>query len=242
MSIHLLAVGCDYRGETCELPDCARDAAALTEALEPYIASGRELTNSKATRSGMLKALRVIKATAKQRDLVILSFSGHGVTDMIGGKPQQGIVSNDLQIIYEFELRELLAEFGQAVFIADCCYAGGLLRGPGKARCVPASYCFRWDVDPPRRMAKKPHATFLACKPGETAASTGHGGAFTLALLEAFAATGERSRFIDLHKAIRKILPNAEHKQTPQFSCADKEFAGRTLRSFNRRWNVKAGA
>lgn len=247
MALRLLTVGCDYRGETFALPDCARDAESIAETLEPYIASGIELVNEQADRAGMLKALAKIKSQMRKSDLAIVSFSGHGTSDTINGKAAQGIVANDATIIYEFELRRLLADLGQAVFIADCCFSGGLVRSDlttkqlKRQRWIPATHCFhRSGVELPSKAAPKPHATYMACKAGETAASTGKGGAFTLALLEAFAEHGDKVTLRGLHNAIRKRLPNKEHEQHPQFSCRDTAFANRTIRSFNKTWNKRA--
>lgn len=235
--IHGLFIGCDYRGEDCELEDCSIDALNIASALERYVASGRQLVNEAAGRDEMLAEFATLKSRMKRNDVAIVSFSGHGTSDEIGGKQYQGIVCNDLELIYEWELRQLVSDLGQAVLIADCCFAGGLPRGTRRSRFVPIRHCFRRLVTPPGRPVKRPHATYLACKANETAASTGKGGAFTIALLEAFADVGIKTTFTALHKGIRKLLPSREYAQTPQFVCSDKAFANRTLSSFNRRWN-----
>lgn len=237
MAIHGLFIGCDYRGESCELPDCELDAENIAAALEPYVMTGKCLLGEKAERRGMLKAFANLKAKLKPTDLAIVSFSGHGTTDNINDKPAQGIVANDLEVLYEFELRTLLADLGQAVLIADSCFSGGLLRGVKHHRWVPISHCFRRDVEVPARMPKRPHATYLACKASETAASTGTGGALTNALLEAFNDRKDSTTFAGLAKVVKKLLPTAECPQHPVFECKDKAFANRTLRSFNKKWN-----
>ncbi len=237
MAIHLLAIGCNYRGETCELPDCELDAENIAMALEPYVMTGNCLLGEKAERRGMLKAFSMLKAKLKPTDLAIVSFSGHGTTDNIDDKQVQGIVANDMEVIYEFELRTLLADLGQAVLIADSCFSGGLLRGVKRHRWVPISHCFRRDVEVPRKKHAKPHATYLACKANETAASTGDGGALTKALLEAFGDRKDSTTFAGLAKSVKKLLPTLEYPQHPVFECKDKVFANRTLRSFNKKWN-----
>lgn len=238
--IHLLAIGCCYLGEMAELPDCDLDALSIADTLSKYLASGVVLNNAKADRRGMFREFRKLQTRMKASDVAIVSFSGHGVTDTIGKKQVQGIVANDLGIIYEHELRATLADLGQAVLIADCCFSGGLVRGlHRKQRWLPASHCFRRDVTVPSRLPPRPHATYLACKAGETAASTGKGGAFTLALTAAFNEHADQTTFTGLHKAVRKLLPNSDYSQTPQFVCKDKAFANRTLRSFNKRWNKR---
>lgn len=238
MAIRLLAVGCDYRGESVELPDCSLDALNIASTLEKYLASGRELINEKATRINMLYELGRLKASMKPNDLAIVSFSGHGTSDIIDGKRVQGIVSNDLEIIYEWELRQALADLGQAVLISDSCFSGGLLRGRQKHRWIPASHCFQRQVKPPGKLPKKPHVRYLACKENETAASTGKGGALTLALLEAFAKRDIKSTFAGLGAELKKLLPSADCPQHPVYDCADRVFGNRSLNSFQRKWNV----
>ena len=240
--IYGLFIGADYEGETCQLPDCAQDAQSMCETLEPFITAGRELLNGKATRRNMLATLAKLKQQMRADDVAIVSWSGHGTTDTIDGKPQQGIVCNDMEIIYEFELRQLLADIGQAVLIADSCFSGGLVRGiRPKHRWIPISHCFhRRSVVVPTKRIAKPHATYLACKSDEVAASTGKGGAFTLALLEAFGKSEGRTTFAGLAKAVKKLLPTKEYPQHPQFACRDTRFANWTLNSFTRKqkWRI----
>lgn len=235
VSLHLLAIGCNYEGESYALPDCARDAISIAEALEPFAATAKALLNEKATRRGMLAAFAKHKTARKKSDTSIISFSGHGTTEPIDGKGVQAIVCNDGTLLYEHELRELLADLGPAIFIADCCYSGGLTRGRRKARTVPVSHCFRHETIVPRRMPPKPHATYAACRAGETAASTGKGGAFTLALLEAFEKRKDATTLKGLAQGIKALLPTDDYPQHPVFSCADKAFANRTIRSFARK-------
>lgn len=247
MAIHALLCATNYVGETCELPDCIDDAMNMAEALEPYIATGKEVIGDKATLLNMSSSLAKLKSQMKSRDLAIVYWSGHGTTDAIGGKNAQGIVTADMQILYEHHLRRLLADLGQAVFIADCCFSGGLVRSDlttkqlKRQRWIPATHCFhRRGVELPSKAVPKPHATYMACKAGETAASTGKGGAFTLALLEAFAERGDKATLRGLHDAIRKLLPSKEYNQHPQFNCRDAAFAQRTIRSFSRAWDMRA--
>lgn len=240
MSIRALFVGCNYPGETYALPDCDLDAENLAAALEPWLASAKALLNEQASRRGMVAALAKLQHDLHPDDLAIVSFSGHGTTDDLGGKPAQGLVANDGVILYEFELRQLLAQLPQAVFICDACFSGGLIRGKHRARSVPVSYCFRpQDVERPTRLASKPRVRYLACKDTETAASTGQGGAFTNALLEAFDERKEKTTFLSLAQAVRKLLPSAEYQQHPQFSYQDAAFANRALKSFNKQWNKR---
>jgi len=237
VAIHALFVGCDYQGESCQLPDCALDARHMAEALEPHLASGRLLTNEHAERQHILDAIAELKAKAKKTDVVILYYSGHGTYDTLKGKRVQGIVPNDLQVIYEVELRQQLADFGQAIYIADSCFSGGLSRGKRKSRFTPIRNCFTRAIDLPAKTPKRPHVVYSACRDNETAASTGEGGAFTNALREVFADHPDRLTFKGLFRGVRKLLPNADYNQTPQLFYSDEKFISRTLASFTKNWN-----
>lgn len=241
MAIRGLFIGCNYPGESYELPDCDLDSENLAATLEPCFASGRCLLNKKASRKGVGAAFRKFYTELRPGDVPIVSFSGHGTSDTIDGKEVQGIVCNDGVVLYEFELRQLLADLENAVLICDSCFSGGLPRARVKSRprTVPASHVF-WprDIEIPSRMPAKPRVRYLACKGDETADSTGNGGAFTNALIEAFDERKENTTFISLANAVKKMLPNKEHRQTPVFSYADRTFASRTLKSFNKKWNI----
>lgn len=239
MAIHALFVGCDYPGESCQLPDCALDARHMAEALEPHLASGRLLTNEHAERQHILDAIAELKAKAKKSDVVILYYSGHGTYDTIKGKRVQGIVPNDLQVIYEVELRQQLADFGQAVYIADSCFSGGLSRGKRKSRYTPIRNCFTRAIDLPAKTPKRPHVVYSACRENETAASTGEGGAFTLALLDVFSAGKSRTTLKGLAAGVAKLLPSDDYQQHPTFWAADDSFARRTIGSFAKNWNKR---
>lgn len=239
MSIVLASVGCNYRGETCELPDCELDASIVAGLFPKLLTFGREVIARNATRRGFLKVYEALKAKKRESDLAVISFSGHGTSDRINGKLVQGIVMNDLEVIYEWELRQMFADLGNVAFIVDCCFSGGLLRGRQKQRWVPISHCFRREVSVPSRLPAKPRYRLVACRAGETAASTGKGGALTLAVEQAFQTKRESSTLLGLGEAVKKLLPTKECPQHPEVSYVDKAFAGRTLKSFSAKWNQK---
>jgi hypothetical protein len=103
----------------------------------------------------------------------------------------------------------------------------------GKPKTIHVSSAIRPKVALPTRAPDLPDAKFTACEASEVAFSTGHGGAMTLAFLEAFAEREADTTLPALHKAIRQRLPSIDWAQTPQFSC-DSALRKRTLRSFMR--------
>lgn len=180
----------------------------------------------------MLKAFTALKKKFQPGDLALIGYSGHGTTDKINGKAVQAIVPNDAILLYEFELRQMMADMGMAVLLADSCFSYGLARGQlNKPRAIPLSKCTSPKVVVPPQTASGPHAFFAACKANETAASTGHGGAMTLAILEAFEARKANTTLPALFKRVRKLLPSSEYPQSPQFACADA-LKRRTINSF----------
>lgn len=239
MSVHGLFIGNNYRGESFELPDCEMDALSLAEEFEPYLTSGKVLLSK--TRRSMISALGSLKdRVTRNYDLALVSFSGHGTTDTINGKQVQAIVCNDGTLIYEFELRQMLADLGLAALLADSCYAGGLTRGMQRGKTIPVRFCFTHEAKVPSKLPPQPHARYLACRAGETAASTGHGGAMTLAVLEAFRERKDETTFDALGKRIKQLLPNGEYEQHPVYSCTVASFGKKTLKSFRAKgWNRK---
>lgn len=238
MTLHLLSVGANYAGESCELPDCALDAENLTLELEPFIKTGKLLTNRKASRKAMIRGVQAGLAKLSRGDGLLCSWSGHGTVDTVGGKTAQAIVSNDMELIYDFELRKLFADRPPGTFVvllADCCHSGGLTRAfhRGPVRSVESSVCFkRRGVVVPRKLPPPPTAVYLACRATEFAYSTGRGGAMTNAFIESFRERGDRTTLRSLHAAIKRRLPTEDWPQNPKFECKDTKLAQREIRSF----------
>jgi hypothetical protein len=233
--IHLLAFGNNYRDTINELPDCELDAENVHALFEPFCASVQIALS--ATRAQMRDATAKFLKSLKSGDLGILFYSGHGTTDRVGGKKAEAIVCNDFQLIYDFELRADLNKRAKGVMLAmaaDSCYSGGLSKATkhhGKPRVVPANVCIRHAARLPAKTPAKPNAIYEACSANETASSTGHGGAWTNAFIEALGKREEKTTLPALHSRIRKLLPSLDYPQHPQFVC-DKSLTGRTLKSF----------
>lgn len=235
--IHLLAIGTNYTGESYELPDCEYDAMQMTETLEPYCTTAKELLGARATRPGILRAVKALLAHLTRGSLGLIYFSGHGTQAAVQGRTQEAIVSHGGVLIYEREIRALLADREKGSLLcsmADCCHSAGLAKGKlrGFKRSIPESFCFLPDIDRVPRVVKDlPDSRWTACRANELAYSTGRGGAYTLAFLESFAERGVTTTLPELHKAIRKRLPTDQWPQTPQLQC-DAELRRRTIKTF----------
>ncbi len=233
MSIHLLAVGSNYEGESCELPDCILDVLNVATAFEPFVASAKCLIGNKSTRRGTLSAVRKFLDGLRKGDLGLLYFSGHGTTDKVQGKEIQATVCHDLNLIYETEWRAELMRREQGSMLAmlvDCCYSGGLPRGK-RGRTVSIRNVFRHDVEWPTREQKRPNSVYTACRAGEVAYSTGNGGAMTNAFLEEFETRHTNTTLQSLFNRVKKHLPNADYPQHPT-AYLDSTMKRRTLKRF----------
>lgn len=233
MGIYLVAIGCNYRQTESELPDCEMDAISIVDALSDHTTACRAVLGK--GRRAIESTVRRYLGRARSGDIILLSFSGHGTTGYVGGKKVQGIVTEDMEVIYDFELRQIVNTRDSgvvAVMLADCCYSGGLARRKGKVRAIPSNRCFLHKVLVPSRLSPPPNAVYLACKANEVAYSTGSGGAMTLAFVAALEKLGVEGTLRGLHREVRKSLPSWEWPQTPQFVCRDRKLASRTLGSF----------
>lgn len=233
---YILSVGCNYRGTSYELPDCELDSDNIVEAFGQYVASAKTLQRTEVNPFTIRVAVSEIAKKLKRGDAAICYYSGHGTTQRVGKKLIQGIVMDDGSVLWEQELRKILAAITPAIFIADSCFSGGLARGGKKhqtRRFVPFSKLR--DAKSPvivGRQAKRQYDYFSACSGSETAASTGDGGAFTNAALGVLRDAKPTITMRGIYTAVRKMLPNAEYQQTPQFVASDAGFANRTLASF----------
>lgn len=240
MSLHALMLGDDYPGTAYSLPDCVLDSERMFAVMQPYLSGSSELLrNEECTLVNLVKWVNAIRKLAQPGDAFVVYNSGHGTND---GK-KQGIVLHGGFVLWEARIRELLRPLTPAVLISDSCFAGGLAhryetataKSIMRERWVPLSklpHQSQWT--PTKRMGTRRYDYFAACDTGEVADSTGDGGAFTNAILDVLRTATPKLTMNGIHARVRKILPNAEHRQTPQFIASDKGFARRTLGSFMR--------
>lgn len=228
--IHALILGNNYPHTSYSLPDCVLDAENVSRALAPHI-TGQSivLRDDECTLANIQKSLGRIKAAMKRGDALLGYNSGHGTTE---GK-RQGIVLARGVVWWEANIRSVLRTISPAIFISDSCFAGGLPRARGSARFVPfAKLQRRLQPQTPSKMPQRQYDYLAACAAGETAASTGDGGAFTNVLIEVFRDATPRYSMKGIYNRIRQQLPSDEYDQTPQFFASDKGFSRRTLGSF----------
>lgn len=256
MALHGLYLGNDYPGTSYELPDCVIDSERMYARMEPYLSDDSELLrNEECTLANITKILRSFQKAKKKGNAFVVYNSGHGTTE--GNK--QGIVLHGGFVLWEQQIRELLKTITPAVLISDSCFAGGLRRAKYTTTSTIKSYTetptgfkevpvktkglyigryvpfnrLRKQMPPPTgRLPKRLHDYFAGCDGDETAASTGDGGAFTNEVVKVLDKATPRLTMVGIHRRVRKVLPNDEYDQTPQFYATDKGFSRRTLASF----------
>lgn len=251
----MASIGNDYPNSPYSLDDCCLDAERMFAKLNDYISVESELVrNEECTLANLTKIVRAFAKLKTDKTAFVIYNSGHGTSD---GR-RQGIVLSRGVVLWEAKLREMLRPLSPAILISDSCFAGGLERNittttvtayaetdSGEFRRIPVR---RKNLAIPRfvpfkqlpgkqpppqgRMPRMTYDYFAACDSDETADSTGNGGAFTNEVLKVLGEATPRLTMKGIYNRVRKVLPNKEHQQTPQFVSSDKGFAKRTLASF----------
>ena len=237
--IHALVCGCDYKGESFELPDCELDATNVAARLKRFVGDVVLLRGKDVIKAAIIDQVHTIADRKADYEPVFAYFSGHGTTANVGGKTIQGIVLNDATVFWENELRALFQKISPAVFAVDACFCFGLARGKRKlARYVPFELLAPRPISPAAAIeVDKPRYYYAACNTNETADSTGKGGAFTNVLLPLLDRINSQTTFASLYTAIRMKLPSKQHRQTPQFYCRKKEWAAQKILAAANQWN-----
>lgn len=151
-----LFIGIDnYPGTGQDLSGCVNDANAWAAKLAPVLDAATLLVNSRATYSGITRAMRSVLGQLAAGDLAVICYSGHGswIPDTNGDEADgrdEVLVPYDFakNLVVDDELRQILVsrETGSRVlFVSDSCHSGTVFRllGPAtarKMRFLPPSY------------------------------------------------------------------------------------------------------
>ncbi len=138
--------------EQSQLRGCVNDVELLTDVLRESFGFRdiRRLCDQQATREGILSAMQALVREARQDDVVVFSYSGHGsrLYNQHGRSPDgfdETIVPHDSgqgddgnRDIRDREIEqwlfELTARTAYVTLIFDSCHAGSITRGPLDAR------------------------------------------------------------------------------------------------------------
>jgi iron(II)-dependent oxidoreductase len=192
---YALFVGCGtFQDEKINaLPFAEKDAKDLYELLgvgkRGLFASTTLLTGAKATRDGILTALRTIAKKSKPEDFIFVFYAGHGVVDSINTlEPQKAyLVTHDTRLsnvraqsvaMDEFVADLIKTPAREVIVVLDTCHSGAASAGMGYEKISP-----RWIISPTSSGTNSPIDysyinTFVrgegrhlltACKPNEQA-------------------------------------------------------------------------
>jgi len=203
-TLYALHIGVSrYADPTLNLNYARKDAEALHAAWQAQ-AGGlfKEvkttlLTDAQATRRGILRALSEISKEATQRDLVLLTFAGHGVNDLQNRfylLPHE-VETADLvtTAIRYSELTDLLGDLpGKVLVMLDACHSGNFARQGLATRNVQVVDEFVRELTS-SEVGVVVMAASTGRQPSVESAEWGHG-AFTKAVLDALKGKGDYNR------------------------------------------------
>ena len=189
-----------YQDPTLNLTYARKDAESLHAAWQGQTGGlfkevkATLLTDATATRKSILRALADISKQATQRDLVLVSFAGHGVNDLQNRfylLPHE-TETNDLvsTAIRYSELTDLLADLpGKVVVMLDACHSGNFARQGLATRNVQVVDEFVRELTS-SEVGVVVMAASTGRQPSVESAAWGHG-AFTKAVLDALSGKGD---------------------------------------------------
>ena len=122
--IYMVSVGISDYKYINDLTKAENDARTMAELYRTHTVKVKELLGSHATHDSILATLRSFYAAAKEDDIVVFFFSGHGAK---GGLCAYDTQHGKNQVTYE-ELQSVFRQCksnNKQLFI-DACYAGGL--------------------------------------------------------------------------------------------------------------------
>jgi hypothetical protein len=123
----------EYQNPRANLPGIDKDAAMARKIARSIGVSDNnitELRNQQLTVDGMKKAVKSLANRIQTGDRVFLYYSGHGgQQDGRGGKCTEGMVGFDLNLYYDTDLENDLAQISSkaahVIFMNDSCFSGG---------------------------------------------------------------------------------------------------------------------
>jgi len=161
----------NYPGTDSDLSGCVNDANDWTDALTKRGFTVQQLLDRKATKAGILKAMKTIIGSAKKGDSIIFQYSGHGsyVPDLDGDEPDghdECLCPYDIDTkgaLTDDELYELYSskETGvQLVIFSDSCHSGTV----AKFARISTPPTIAGKEAPQRKVRFLPPASFLPPK------------------------------------------------------------------------------
>lgn len=162
MTKYALCIGINnYPGTNRDLSGCVNDADDWSQVLESKNFTVKQLKDGEATKASMIEGIRELVLRAKQGDLIMLTYSGHGTwvpdtdNDENDGK-DEALCPHDINSAGALTDDELYDIFDQmerdvrSVFISDSCHSGSVSRMAPRALAAD-------DEKAPRIRFLEPH-------------------------------------------------------------------------------------
>jgi hypothetical protein len=240
-----------YSNPKYELSGCINDIDSLTDVLINQFsfpaANFTRLTDSGATKTGILQGLSALLAGASSGDVLVFGYSGHGCRKPAAVPGTQPDDMSDAIVPYEARYDSLIADYElfeliiskvtspdiKFTAIYDCCHSGTMIRDitfdPVNGSLVTAieNRCiFLPELQGVslRSVNVGPYSTFSACGDSETAADvrkvpgeTGARGAFSYALHKLLRANAGMTPR-EIDTQIKPLIKGiSSHVQNPEF-------------------------
>lgn len=224
-----IIIGQNYRGTENELPDCELDAVRMASAF--YEVSKEYLFETTLSAQGFVDLLKNAQSRQKKNDTLLIAYSGHGTQvpsrfeidgyneGLVFWTPQTGF-----QVLIDDDLKALIGGIpGTVIIFMDSCFSGGMER----EALAPKALSWRRkfihygesmeviSVTHQKAFTFGPRYFMDACSESETAVSTGQGGLFTNAILQAYR-NGKKT----IYSLMKEAGVLCGHDQTPTLVIA----------------------
>ena len=226
----------NYKGSKNDLKGCVSDAKDISEMLEFKFGFSKPilLIDNDLTVSNVKSHLTKLVEESKSGDVLVISYSGHGsnVADKSGdesdGRDETWYIY-DGQLIDD-DLRTIFSKLPEGVkltIISDSCHSGTVTRSldeyntpkyiPPEDGAFPVATKKIKRIGDPR--GDMNHILISGCSSNEYSYDAridgSYHGAFTYYLL-AILKSNDNITYNKFYEELRRILPNASYKQTPQ--------------------------
>ncbi|OEU77809.1 MAG: hypothetical protein BA865_12400 [Desulfobacterales bacterium S5133MH4] len=211
---------------------CELDADNMERTLKSLGYDTKMLKTADATRNSILSSIYRAADNLLADDIFVFYYSGHGGQqpdlsgDELDGKDET-LVAYDREVIDD-KIHYALTRFKagvRMVMISDSCNSGTNYRG---AMTVPVNEqaIFRPVARTPREEVDiKAQLIHLAgCRDGFTSAGYQHGGAFTIALCEAWQDGAFAGTYKNLHEKICELIRSSQKPQYNEYGPVTDDF------------------
>jgi len=228
-----LCIGINYTGTPYQLEGCNNDALDVQKQLLTYGFSANNIqvmtdnTIIKPTKTNILKAFTNLLSNAKQGDLVVFSSSSHGTQTQDKTKTEldgldECIVSLDLNIIYDYEFKNIIQKYlqpGVSLFaLFDSCFSGSVL----DLRYLYDTTTEKYSINMNDSETYGNVIMISGCTDSQTSADAYIGkpqGACTWAFLKTLNDNPKELSWLQLVKNMNSLLVKSDFTQTPELSC-----------------------